>query len=166
MSGPLRWPTPSPFRNPLLGRVAKFGIVGVTGTGVYYLTLMAFVEWMGVGVMLATSICFLLVVLQNYILHHRWTFESDSPHRKALPQFFAMSAVGFAINWIVMYTGVRLLGFRYLLVQLVAIALVVAWNWSISHLLVFRERVGALEPTVLGSAESGASPRHQGNRNA
>jgi putative flippase GtrA len=120
------------------GKLARFGIVGAAGAAAYFLLLAALVEGLGVPVMAATSIAFVLVVLQNYACHYRWTFAADAPHARALPQFFAMSAAGFAINWLIMAAGTRGLALDYLVVQAVAIVAVLAWNAAVSHFVVFR----------------------------
>ena len=92
---------------------------------------------MVVPVMLATSIAFVLVTVQNYVLHYLWTFDSDRPHIAALPRFFVMNVVGFCLNWGIMFAGVRLAEFHYLVVQGVAIAVVITWNVMLSHFWIF-----------------------------
>jgi putative flippase GtrA len=122
----------------LASRLGKFGVVGILGAGTYYLVLWTLVESLKVQVLIATSAAFLVVVLQNYAFHSAWTFRSTGPRCAALPRFAAMSVAGFCLNWSVMFVGVRGLGFYYLLVQAVAIAMVVAWNYALSALWVFR----------------------------
>jgi putative flippase GtrA len=119
-------------------RFARFGAVGTAGAALYFLLLVGMVEALGVPVMIATSVAFVLVVLQNYACHYLWTFATDAPHRRAAPRFFAMSAAGFALNWAVMAAGTRGLGLDYLAVQAVAVLAVLAWNFAVSHLVVFR----------------------------
>ena len=126
-----------PLKPDRIIRAARFAIVGVTGTIIYYAALWTMVEWMAWQVMLATSIAFVLVTLQNYLLHYGWTFESDRPHVAALPRFVAMNAGGFCLNWSVMFAGVRVAEFNYLAVQGVAIAVVIAWNVTLSYFWIF-----------------------------
>jgi putative flippase GtrA len=124
--------------SPGAATLARFGIVGAAGAATYFLALVAMVEGLGTPVLAATSIAFVLVVLQNYACHYAWTFATDAPHARAAPQFVAMSAAGFAINWLVMALGTGALALDYRLVQAVAVAAVLAWNASLSHLVVFR----------------------------
>jgi putative flippase GtrA len=49
-----------------------------------------------------------------------------------------MVAAGFLINWCVMFAGVSVLRVNYLLVQALAIAAVVVWNYLLSFVWVFR----------------------------
>jgi len=121
-------------------RFLKFCFVGGLATVVYYATLMLLVEVFDAPVMLASSVAFALVVIENYVLHHFWTFQSSEPHALAFPRFMFMSIMGFLINWGVMYLGTHGLSINYLLVQGVAIVLVVTWNYLVSSLWVFERQ--------------------------
>jgi putative flippase GtrA len=118
-------------------RLARFAVVGLFGTGTYYLALLAMVEWLVFPVMLATSCAFLIVTVQNYVLHYRWTFASTNAHRAAFPRFLIMNAAGFVINWTMMFVVHEVLGVHYLLAQAAAIAAVVVWNLTLSTYWIF-----------------------------
>ncbi|MCI0626397.1 MAG: GtrA family protein [Acidobacteria bacterium] len=120
--------------------MARFGTVGVLGTAVYLAFLWTLVELLRVPVLIATSIAFLLVCIENYLLHYSWTFASSNAHTVAFPRFVFMNVVGFWINWGIMFAGVEKKGaLTYLLVQAVAIAAVLAWNLALSSYWVFRD---------------------------
>ena len=125
---------PFPF---LLENLWRYVVVGILGTLVYYLVLWLLVEIVGIRVLIASSIAFILVVLENYVLHYFWTFSSSAHHMKALPKFSLMSVAGFWLNFGIMLVGVEYLGLGYMWVQAVAIALVVAWNFVISIRWIF-----------------------------
>jgi len=120
-------------------RLIRFSLVGVLAAFVFYLALWSMVEMMGVSVLLATSIAFILVTIENYLLHYKWTFRSTSAHASSFPRFVLMSVGGFTINWLVMFVGVELWILNYLAVQAVAIVMVVAWNFVLSHFWIFEE---------------------------
>lgn len=126
------------------GRLARFCAVGLLGTAVYYPVLWALVELVRVQVLAATSIAFLLVCVENYLLHYVWTFDSNKAHTAAFPRFLFMNLVGFWINWGVMFLGVEKLALHYLLIQAFAIAAVVAWNFMLSSYWVFHDSPGSL----------------------
>ena len=106
-------------------------------TAVYYAALVAMVELMGLPVLVATSIAFALVTIENYLLHRSWTFQSTAAHRSAFPRFVLMSVVGFFLNAGIMYYGVQALQYNYLLVQTLAIVVLVCWNFVLSSLWIF-----------------------------
>jgi len=119
--------------------LARFSAVGLVGATVYYSALWAMVEKLGLPVLVATSIAFVLVTIENYALHHRWTFASIHSHAVAFPRFVFMNIVGFWINFGIMAAGLRYLSLSYLLVQAFAIVAVVAWNFVVSSYWIFRE---------------------------
>lgn len=119
-------------------RLSRFTAVGALGTVIFYVLLWAFVEHAHLGVLVATSLTFLIVASENYVLHYCWTFESSESHATAFPQFLLMNAVGFAINWTVMFLGVGHFHLNYFLVQTVAIVAIVTWNYFVSHFWIFR----------------------------
>lgn len=122
--------------------MGRFCAVGLLGAAVYYPVLWALVELVRFSVLAATSIAFILVCVENYILHRVWTFDSYKPHTTAFPRFLFMSLVGFWINWGVMFLGVEKLALHYLLIQAFAIAAVVAWNFILSLYWVFHDSDG------------------------
>lgn len=123
-----------------IDRLTKFGLVGVLATIVYYLELWIMVELFELAVLVATSSAFILITIQNYILHHNWTFQSNSVHFFAFPRFLFMNFIGFWINWFVMFLGVEVLTFNYLFVQAGAIGFVVVWNFALSYFWIFNEK--------------------------
>lgn len=120
-------------------RLIRFGIVGALATVVYYALLWTMVEVFSVPVLVASSLSFIFVTIENYLLHYTWSFRSSKSHTQAFPRFLAMNVGGFGINWLVMFTGVVIADLNYLLVQAFAIFIVVAWNLALSYLWIFRE---------------------------
>lgn len=121
-------------------RLARFVTVGLLGTGFYYAVLYSLVEWLGIPVLIATSIAFILVCLENYILHYVWTFNMTGGHAFPFPRFIFMNFIGFWLNWTIMFLGVETLSLNYLLVQAGAIITVVSWNFTLCSLWIFRDR--------------------------
>jgi putative flippase GtrA len=122
------------------GRLVRFGLVGTFGAGVYFGMLWLLVDGLGIGVLVSTSISFVLVTLQQYFLHFHWTWVSDREHGAALPRFAFMNIAGFWINWTIMYVGVTYTAVHYLLVQAVAVTAIVIWNYLLSHYWIFRPK--------------------------
>ena len=119
--------------------LARFALVGLAGSLVYFLLLWSLVDVLGWPVVPASCCAFLLVAVENYLLHRGWTFRSTAPHGQALPEFLLVSVAGFCINGAVMALGVEGLGLNYLAVQLVAIGMVVACNF-VGAQRIFRAR--------------------------
>src|SRR5205085_2826101 len=88
--------------------LVRFAFVGVSGAAVYYALLWMLVEQGGMPPLLASSLAFAVVVVENYLLHRRWTFASRVAHRQALPRFVLMAGCGGAVNSLVMASCLRL----------------------------------------------------------
>ena len=137
-------------------RLVRFALVGVTGALVYYAFLCLLVEVAHMPVMTSTCSAFLFVSFENYFMHYLWTFRSATPHRKSLPRFLFMSAVGFSLNGVIMFVGVECFTFNYLAVQGVAVAVVVLWNFTLANYWIFRRDQGLLNRLSLGRQEDAA----------
>jgi putative flippase GtrA len=124
------------------GRLVRYAVVGGVAAAVYYGTLLIFVELLSLPVLVATSLSFIIVTVENYILHRNWTFRSDSAHAIAFPKFVFMTAAGFCINWGIMFAGVAILDIHYLVAQTASIAVVVTWNLLLCTLWIFRPTEG------------------------
>jgi putative flippase GtrA len=119
-------------------RTMRFTVVGVATAVIYYGLLFAGVEYLHVSAVLVSAIAYPVVLAVNYLMHYRWTFAASSPHTTALKRYLFMTGCGFFINVSIMYFGVSVLHANYLLVQTMAMAVVIVWNYGLSSLWVFR----------------------------
>ncbi len=119
-------------------QVFRFVVVGGLTAVIYYGVLFVLVEFVELGVLFSSSAAYIGATLLNYKLHHAWTFEARVPHSVATLRYVVMCVIGFTINYLVMYFGVSDDQSNYLLVQTVAVACVVTWNFMVSSLWVYR----------------------------
>lgn len=119
-------------------RVLRFILVGGLTAVIYYGVLFALVEFFGAGVLFSSSAAYIVAITLNYKLHHAWTFEANVSHHVASFRYVVMVSIGFTINYVVMFFGVSDDQRNYLLVQTVAVACVVLWNFTLSSLWVYR----------------------------
>ena len=120
-------------------RLLSFGIVGAVGTIAHYATLIVLVEIGNLNPTTATTAGFGAGALVNYLLNHRYTFNSTKTHRDAGPKFALIAIVTGLLNTFIVHMGVDSLGFNYLLVQVVATASVFLLNFVLNSLWTFRE---------------------------
>jgi len=115
-----------------------FLVVGGVCTGIQYVLLVAFVVWMGVGPVAASTAGYIVSTAINYYLSHKVTFESSRSHREAFPRFTVVATVGVVLNGMIVGFGTRHTTVHYVLVQVAATAVVLLWNfvanlrWSFS----------------------------------
>jgi putative flippase GtrA len=115
-----------------LAQFLRFAAGGAVGTACHYVTLVLWVEAFGGAVVTGTLAGFCAGALVNYLIARRFVFDSDRPHGAALPRFALVAVAGAAINTVI----VALLhgaGLHYLLAQIVATLVVLAWNFAVNR---------------------------------
>jgi putative flippase GtrA len=113
-------------------RYASFGVVGTAAHFVVYIALVnaAF------GVILSSVAGFVVGALTNYWLNYHYTFTSDQPHHQAMTKFFTVAIIGLTINTSIVFMLDRM-QWHYLLAQIAATAIVLAWNFTANRLWTF-----------------------------
>lgn len=136
-------------------RFAKFAIVGAAGSVTDFTVLNVLVQLFGFKPVWANIFSFAAAVIQNFVLNRWWTFP-ESKQRQAgrqLLQFALVSIVGLGINTLILATvdhllinfwthlvGHEHLGFTisYNFAKLVAIGVVLFWNFAGNRLWTYR----------------------------
>lgn len=117
----------------LVTQIAGFGVVGVLATAIDIGLLVILKEMFAFSPVDAAAISFIVSLLFNYWASMRFVFtrrDGMSRIREVLT-FISLSAVGFCFNEAVMWVGTELVDVRYLVVKIVATAVVMVWNfWS------------------------------------
>ncbi len=117
--------------------LARYAVVGIIATVTHYGLLILSVEYFGFPVLLASTVIFVFVASQNYVIHYNWTFDNVGPHTIAFPRFLGTAVAGAFLNWATMHVGIFGLGGNYLVVQFLAIVVVIVWNYLIVSLWIF-----------------------------
>ena len=114
-------------------------MVGLSTAALNLGLMFALVEGPALQVTLASTITCIVVICYNYFLHYHWTFASDAPHGRVLVRYLVMCAAGIIINALIMHIGVIVMGFQYMLVQIVSGVVLVCWSISMSSIWVFKK---------------------------
>jgi putative flippase GtrA len=124
------WPSSMPIGDPL--RLVRYGISGglsaVTHFGVGFVGVRAF----GVAAVVASAAGFAASVVVSYLLQRGWVFRSGRRHGVAGPRFLVVTGAAFALNTVVLWVGVVLLGGPFVVVQGVAIVLIPVLNYAMN----------------------------------
>jgi putative flippase GtrA len=113
---------------PVFSQFVLYSAVGAVGTVTHFTILIILVQGLGVGPVPASMAGFVTAVLVNYCLNYHVTFKSSNPHNTALLKFFTVALVGLSLNTLIMAVLVRWL--YYLVCQVIAIPLVLMWNFT------------------------------------
>lgn len=119
---------------------AKFTSVGAIATLAHYSTLVVLRELVNVEVVLATTLGYMVGALVNYWLNFHWTFSNQANHRRAVPRFFLIAAVGLLLNAALMHAMITYLNIWYLFAQVLATGMVLVFNFICNRLWTFKEQ--------------------------
>jgi len=121
----------------------SFALIGMVGTGVHYLVLIALVSGAGVAPVIATSAGAVCGAITNYLLNYRLTFRSRKRHSEALTKFLLVASSGLAINAAILEAVVRITEWHYLVAQVIATGVVLFWGFVANRFWTFNELAGS-----------------------
>lgn len=109
----------------------KFLIVGGLSFIIDYIILIFCKEILNLSVLLSAGIGFTISVIFNYELSVRWIFDvnQDKSKSQTFITFMIFSIMGLILTEIIMWIGTSLLTFNYLIVKIVATAIVMIFNF-------------------------------------
>jgi len=127
-------------------RFLKFATVGAIGMVVDLGILNLLHKGFGLHLLVANSVSFSSAVLSNFTWNRLWTFP-ESRSRPLLPQlgqFALVNVIGLGINNLVLWVVFHLItGFipdplDYNLAKIVAIGVVLFWNYGVNRVWTYR----------------------------
>ena len=107
----------------LIAQFMKFGVVGVIAFVIDYGLMVALTELAGVNYLISATISFTVSVVFNYLASMRYVFT----HKQGLSR--RREFVIFVVNDLLMWLGSSVLGVSYLIVKIVATAIVMVYNF-------------------------------------
>ena len=115
----------------LINRILKFGVVGGIAFFIDYAVLAFCKEILGIDVLISAGIAFTISVIFNYIASIKWVFDvnKEKDPRKNFIMFIILSIVGLILTEIIMWFGTDILKIHYLIVKIVATAIVMVFNF-------------------------------------
>lgn len=115
----------------LLIQIFKFGIVGGIAFLIDYIVLFCCKEFIGLSVLLSAAIAFTVSVIYNYIASVKWVFDvnKEKSAKKNFVIFIILSIMGLIITEIIMWIGSDIMKINYLIVKIIATAIVMVFNF-------------------------------------
>ncbi|MEG1755423.1 MAG: DUF6020 family protein [Clostridia bacterium] len=120
----------------------RFAAAGAVGFGIDYGCMIVFAEVFGLHYLLATAFAFAISVVTNYLLCAYWVFQgANTKNRGIKAGFLLTSLIGLGLNEWFMYLFVDRMQIHYMLAKLIAVVLVMIWNYfSKRKVLVHRKK--------------------------
>jgi len=83
---------------PLLSGLLAFIAVGAAGAGAFVVLSTAMI-WLDTGFAdwVVNTACYAALIVPVYLLHRRFSFDSDAPHRRALPRYLAVQCMALLL---------------------------------------------------------------------
>jgi putative flippase GtrA len=123
----------------ILMRFVRFGIVGVSGTLIDFGVTWLCKEKLHWNKYLSNSIGFILAATNNYTWNRLWTFESqNSEIFREYGSFVLIALIGLGLNNFVTWLLHEKAHWNFYLSKLVAVGVVVIWNFSMNYVFTFR----------------------------
>ena len=115
----------------LIAQIMKFGIVGGIAFVIDYGLLAFCTEILHINYLVSATIGFTVSVVFNYVASMRYVFahKEDMSRRREFVIFVVLSVIGLIINNAVMWAGVEIASVHYLVVKILATAIVMVWNF-------------------------------------
>jgi putative flippase GtrA len=92
--------------------------------------------------LLANSIGFLVANVANFLLAHRWVFQSDVPSSQSVHTYMAVllvSLVGLALSNLVVWMSISLWDAHFLIGKFLAASIGLIWNFGARKIWIYRE---------------------------
>lgn len=129
--------------NRTLNTFIKYGIVGASGTLISMTVLYIFTDIFSIYYLLSGVAAIELSLLNNFFWNDRWTFlhndHADS-FKSRLVNYHIISLSGAVLNIMLLYVLTSILGFYYLLSNIMAICCVFIINYLINTRITWKEK--------------------------
>lgn len=116
----------------------KFSAVGLSGLAIDFCITFLLKEKLRLNKYLANSMGFAFAASSNYLLNKTWTFQDTNPY--AVTQFskyILIAIIGLIINNLIIYLLVNKKKTTFYWAKLVAIGIVVLWNFIANYNFTF-----------------------------
>jgi putative flippase GtrA len=136
----------------LLKKAASFGLVGVVNTGVDFIVFWTAVQKFGLPLIPANVLSWVVAISGSFVMNSLFTFAAESGGKlrwRAYGTFVASGVVGLVANTTTLVVAAKLMpallaGEAAQLAAAKGCAILASFvvNFSLSHFVVFRRRVG------------------------
>ncbi|MDQ6757544.1 MAG: GtrA family protein [Bacteroidota bacterium] len=115
----------------------KFGIVGLSGMAIDFLTTWICKEKFLINKYLANSIGFSLAVINNFFWNSKWTFGTSYQTGTNFIKFILFALIGLLLNNLLLFLFHSKFRIRFYIAKGFAIVCVFAWNFLTNYFFNF-----------------------------
>ncbi|QPH38719.1 GtrA family protein [Pedobacter endophyticus] len=124
---------------PMAIKVVKYGVIGLFGMAIDFSLTYLLIESFSMDKFIASTIGFIIAVINNYLLNSKWTFgkQKNSSNSKFMC-FFIIGLAGLAINYLSIFLLHTYGRVDIYLSKLVAVGIVFFWNFMTNYYITFK----------------------------
>lgn len=115
----------------------KYSFVGCICTLIYFISVFLFVELFDKDPVYGSTLAFIIMTLFSFLLNKKYTFGGDFTYKKFF-RFLIVSAIGFILNYGIMYTVCEVMSYHYSLGELVTILVIPLVNFTLNNFWTFK----------------------------
>ena len=121
----------------LLAQFLRFLLVGGIATLIHYVLLIALHSRLGVPAVAASAVGFVVSAVFNFIASYRYTFRSTTSIARSAVKYALVATAGLLLNSAILATVIEVFGWQYLVGQVLATCIVLAWNFLLGRYVTF-----------------------------
>jgi putative flippase GtrA len=121
----------------LLHKFIKYSVVGCISVLIYFLSVFVLVELFDKDPIFGSTLSFIIMTFISFLLNKKYTFGSDFSYNKLL-RFLVVSAIGFTLNFVIMYLVVNVLSLHYSIGELITTLIIPIINFILNSYWTFK----------------------------
>lgn len=127
-------------------QLSRYAMVGLASNTMGYL-LYLLLTYLGMGPKTAMTLLYLVGVMNSFYFNRSWSFQYEGRGPVAFVRYVAAYALGYVLNFAILWSGVERLGLPHQGVQFVAVVLVAGVlfflhrHWVFAPLVARREMI-------------------------
>jgi putative flippase GtrA len=121
----------------LFFKFIKYSVVGCISILIYFLSVFILVEVLDNNPIFGSAVAFVIMSYFSFLLNRKFTFGSDFSYNKLL-RFLAVSAVGFTLNFFIMFIVVNVFSLHYSIGELVTTLVIPIINFLLNNYWTFK----------------------------
>lgn len=133
--------TPMPAQAPsIMGQLAAFVAIGAAGAaGFVALSSLASLVT-GAESSLVNALCYAALIGPVYLAHRRFSFQSELPHRRALPRYIGVQVMAMALIMLFSFVVYGIMGMTSVVAATLVIALTSGLNFVVLRFWAFAQQ--------------------------
>jgi putative flippase GtrA len=121
----------------LLHKFIKYSVVGCISVLIYFLSVFVLVELFDKDPIFGSTLSFIIMTFISFLLNKKYTFGSDFSYNQLL-RFLVVSAIGFTLNFGIMYLVVNVLSLHYSIGELLTTLIIPIINFILNNYWTFK----------------------------